>query len=91
MNSVNPVKESATDNSGVFHTYLLPKLDPKANEKNVFSGEGFRVTVLTPKTIRVEINKNNVFCDEATQGIWFRNFGEVPFEGKTDGRKIKQS
>lgn len=88
MNSVNPVKESATDNSGVFHTYLLPKLDPKANEKNVFSGEGFRVTVLTPKTIRVEINKNNVFCDEATQGIWFRNFGEVPFEGKNVGQTV---
>ena len=65
-------------------TKLEPRLTVKTRpitvKENILTGEGYRISVLTPSLVRVEANKNNVFTDEATQYIWYRDFPAVPFE-----------
>lgn len=64
------------------HPIWTAPSDPTVNKKNIFVRDGYRITVLTPRMIRAEFRTDGRFCDEATQGVWYRDFGEVPFEGK---------
>jgi len=67
----------------MLNTHLIPYTKPNAGEEQIYSGKNVRLTVLTSSLIRVECGK--VFCDSATQLVWFRNFGKVPFRTeKTD-------
>lgn len=63
-------------------SYLIAKTDPKSDDKQIISGEGYRITVLTDRLIRVETDMSNKFTDEATQCVWFRNFSRPAY--KTD-------
>ncbi len=58
---------------------LIVKTNGKCSPGNIIAGEGFRITVITEQLFRVEISKNNIFEDMATQRIWFRNIGPVDF------------
>lgn len=42
-----------------------------SGQKQILSGEGWRISVLTDRLIRVETGE---FCDEATQCVWYRSF-----------------
>lgn len=67
---------------GELHSYLIAKTMPYAKDKNFVKGEGFRITVLTSMLLRVEVQKDNKFTEEATQYIWNRNFPEVEYKAE---------
>ncbi len=67
---------------------LVTETRPLAAKKNIICGEGYRLTVLTPSLLRVETQKDGIFTDEATQYIWFRDFGENEFEVKSTGSTV---
>jgi hypothetical protein len=52
---------------------------PQSAAENTITGEGFRITLLTSRLIRMEFQKENHFCDEATQTVLNRDFPAVPF------------
>ena len=70
------------------NSHLIVKTMPLANENNVIKGKGFRITVLTPCLIRVEVQKDNLFTDEATQYIWHRDFPKVKYKVETQGKVL---
>ncbi len=52
-----------------------------ANESQIVKGDGWRITVLTDRLIRVETGE---FCDEATQCVWYRSWEDPEYElGRT--------
>ncbi|MCL2621804.1 MAG: alpha-xylosidase, partial [Firmicutes bacterium] len=57
--------------------HLIPKTNPVANAKQVYCEDGLRITVLTPRLIRVETG--STFCDQATQVVWFRDLEPVDY------------
>lgn len=65
---------------------FLVKTDSKSNEKQIVAGDDWRLTVLTPYMLRAE---TGAFCDEATQCVWYRDFGDANFTAKRDGNTIE--
>ena len=65
---------------------FLVKTDSKSNEKQIVAGDDWRLTVLTPYMLRAE---TGAFCDEATQCVWYRDFGDANFAAKRDGNTIE--
>ncbi len=61
---------------------------PNALPSNMITGEGYRITVLTERLVRVEKQRNGIFCDAATQHILNRNFPEVKFSVEEEGRMM---
>lgn len=57
--------------------YLIAKTSPKANPDNVFTNGKYRVTVITERLFRVEIDAKKTFFDEASATVWFRDLGRV--------------
>ena len=55
----------------------------KSKESQIISGEGFRISVLTPYLLRVERGET---CDEATQSVWYRAWDEPSFKVEKDGK-----
>ncbi len=54
--------------------------------KNVVAGENYRITVLTPKLLRMEYAENGCFADLASQTVFFRDFPAGEFiSGIEDG------
>lgn len=70
------------------HDHLIVKTMPVANPKNIISGNGYRITVLTERLLRVEKQKKGIFCDDATQYIWNRNFPEVKYTVEQTGKML---
>lgn len=62
---------------------------PMPNPANVIRGENYRITVLTDRLIRLEFSENGRFCDEATQTVWFRDLGSVPFTVSREGSALR--
>lgn len=60
--------------------HLIARTAPKASPKNMVCFGNIRITVLTSSLFRVEQSEPQLFCDEATQVVWFRNLPAVPFE-----------
>ncbi len=58
---------------------LLAHTDAKTNEENIILSKNVRVSVLTPKMLRVEYSTDGKFTDLPSQSIWYRNFGKVDF------------
>lgn len=50
-----------------------------ASDKNIIKGNTYRFTILTPRLIRIEYNKNGRFEDRATSLVVSRNFGDCIF------------
>ncbi len=65
--------------------HLTVKTYPKANEKNIVFFRDIRITVLSDRLFRIEKNKNRLFCDDATQSVWYRNMPEQSFAVKEEG------
>ena len=68
------------------HEHLIVKTKPTAHPNNIIVGKGYRITVLTERLLRIEKQRQNVFCDEATQYIWNRNFPEVKYTVERSGK-----
>lgn len=45
----------------------------------MITGEGYRITVLSSCLFRIEVNKNNIFTDEPTQIVFYRDFPKVEY------------
>ena len=65
--------------------HLIAKTRPLANPANVVFFGDFRVTVLADRLFRVEHDAGRIFCDEATEAVWFRDMPPVPFTAEEDG------
>ena len=68
----------------MLNPHLIAHTSPVALPENQAIRDDLRVTVLSDRLFRVEkaapsAPKNNLFCDEATQSVWFRNMPPVPF------------
>lgn len=51
---------------------LIAKTDAKANANQIFVRDNLRITILTPRLIRVE--NGSTFTDLPSMAVWFRNF-----------------
>lgn len=51
----------------------------KPAPRNIIQGDKYRFTILTPRLIRLEYNKDNIFEDRATSLVVNRDFGKVNF------------
>ena len=60
--------------------HLIAKTAPMAEEKNIIVHGNRRITVLTPQLFRIETTENGIFCDKATQAVWFRNSPPVSYQ-----------
>lgn len=49
------------------------------NQRNIVRGDKYRFSILSPRLIRIEYNKDNKFEDRATSLVVKRNFGNVSF------------
>lgn len=63
---------------------LVAKTNAKANENQIFSGVGYRITVLTNRLIRVEVSKENQFIDDASYAVWNRKADKIDFSVKDE-------
>lgn len=61
---------------------LIINFPGEGNESNIYSGNKYRLTLITDRLIRVQVNRDNQFLDKITQGIICRDFGEVQKEIK---------
>ncbi len=62
---------------------LLAHTDAKTNKENIILSKNVRVSVLTPKMLRVEFSEEGSFTDLPSQSIWYRNFGKVEYTQQT--------
>ena len=51
--------------------HLIVKTRPIANPANIILHGNKRITVLTDRLFRIEINNEKIFCDEATEAVCF--------------------
>ena len=66
--------------------HLIAKTRPMVRPENVVLFGDIRVSVLADRLFRIEKDENKVFCDEATEAVWFRDMPPVPFAvNETDG------
>ena len=52
---------------------------PAAPKSQTIVRQNVRLTVLTDCLVRVEVQKDGIFCDEPTQSVWFRDFENPTF------------
>ncbi|MCI2046650.1 MAG: DUF5110 domain-containing protein [Faecalibacterium sp.] len=65
------------------------KRSPQCEPANIYLRPGFRVTLLTPRLFRIEIQKDGRFCDSATQLALNRNFSPVEAETQESDYELK--
>ncbi len=53
---------------------------PLCPAKNVFVKGNTRFSVITDCMLRVEVQEDGFFCDEATQSVWHRDFADPSFK-----------
>lgn len=68
---------------------LIASAKGKAEDYQIYRGEGFRITVLTPRMIRVERDSNNVFTDLPSMAFMFRSMPECAFTVKKTADRIE--
>jgi len=67
---------------------LIAVTKPLINESKCIKGDKYRISVITPRLLRVEISKEGKFTDSATQSIWFRDFNDTVFTTKEEKNHI---
>lgn len=67
--------------------HLIAYTRPCARKENVVLFGDIRITVLSDRLFRVEKDEKHLFCDEATQIVWYRDIGAVDYrEKRTDSK-----
>lgn len=59
--------------------HLIAKTRPLADPANIVMWGEYRITVLADRLFRVEKDEGKIFCDEATEAVWFRDMPKVSF------------
>ncbi len=69
-------------------SHLIAKTRPMANPANIVLWRNMRVTVLADRLFRLEQDEERIFCDEATEAVWFRDMPPVPFTVEESDSKL---
>ena len=69
-------------------SHLIAKTRPMADPANIVLWDDMRVTVLTDRLFRMEKDAGRIFCDEATEAVWFRDMPPVSFTTEERGGKL---
>lgn len=69
--------------------HLIAKTFPLAKKENIIAKQGYRITVLTPSLVRLEVQKNSKFNDYATQTFWNRDLPIVDYTIKEDSGSLQ--
>lgn len=56
--------------------FVKSQRDLIPNKKNIIKGDKYRFSILSPRLIRIEYNKDNIFEDRATALVVKRNFSD---------------
>ena len=73
-----------------FDTHFAPDLSKTvASDQVTFQGEHYRITVLTERLVRLEFNKDGIFCDDLTEQVLNRNFPVPQFKVVEDTRYLE--
>ncbi len=67
--------------------HLIARTAPMACPENILRWKNRRVTLLTETLFRVEEDERELFCDDATQAVWFRNMPPVPHTVEEAGER----
>ena len=70
-------------------SHLIAKTYPVADEKNIVFFNDYRITVLADRLFRIEKDGDKLFCDKATQSIWYRNAKPQEFKVKKFDDKVE--
>lgn len=62
--------------------HLIAKTRPLVRPENVVLFGDIRVSVLADRLFRIEKDEKRIFCDEATEAVWFRDMPPVFFTVK---------
>lgn len=65
--------------------HLIAQTRPIAHPENIILHGNKRITVLTDRLFRIEVDDAKTFCDEATEAVWYRDMPPVPFTAEVDG------
>ncbi len=57
--------------------------------ENIISKGKVRISVLSDRVVRVEVDNKGHFTDEPTQCVWYRNFDSPKFRTAENGKTIK--
>lgn len=63
--------------------------NPEDNIKTVFIGKKYRITVLTPRLVRLEYSEDGKFVDENTELVVSRSFGIPEITSKEDNNFLE--
>ncbi len=69
--------------------HLIAKTRPMANPANILLWGEYRVTILADRLFRVEKDEGKIFCDEATEAVWFRDMPSVTFEKEENENELR--
>ncbi len=69
-------------------SHLIVRTQPTARKKNTVLWGNYRITVLQDRLFRIEHNGRRKFRDEATQSVWYRDFGEIEFTLKREKERL---
>ncbi|MDR3264360.1 MAG: glycoside hydrolase family 31 protein [Clostridiales bacterium] len=67
----------------------VPDIDASPYADNTVTGKGYRITVITDRLFRVEIDADGAFLDTPSQRVWKRNCGKAEFEVSKRGASVK--
>ena len=67
---------------------FAPKENPPIDKKQCFSLNGCRLSVITDRILRVEVQNSSVFCDEPTQAVTDRSFCKTECTFSRSGSKV---
>ena len=68
--------------------HLIAQTRPLANPENIVLWKDYRVTVLADRLFRIEKDEEHIFCDEATEAVWFRDMPPVAFVKEENEREL---
>ena len=63
--------------------------NPVADSRNIVDFKDYRITVLQNGLFRIEKDEERLFCDFATQKVWYRNMPPQNFKMQVSGNCLK--
>ena len=69
--------------------FIINQDNAIANEKAVFKGKYYRITILTERLIRFEYSNEGIFEDRPTQLVLFRKFDVPPLSVRQDDKYLE--
>ena len=76
-------------NTGLDVHFKADYNNAKSKPETIFQGATYRITVLTPRLVRLEYNKDGMFFDDLTEQVQNRNFPVPQFKVNQDDRNLE--